>query len=67
MSYPPMNYTPVSGNYPLPYKNLSQQHLQGKPLLKKHKCDLCNYTSDRPRNVRRHVEKLHPGMKMENV
>ena len=28
--------------------------------LKKHKCIYCNYQSDRPRNVRRHVEKKHP-------
>ena len=28
MSYNPMNYTPVSGNYPLPYQDPSLQNQQ---------------------------------------
>jgi len=62
-----MNHTPVSGNYPLSYGSSTIQNLHGTPLLKKHKCKLCNYQSDRPRNIRRHVEKKHPGIYNKNV
>ena len=39
-------------------QNLSQDN--GKQQSEKHKCKLCNYASDRTRNVRRHVEKKQP-------
>ena len=39
MSYNPMNYTPVSGNYPLPYTVPSSfQNQQGTTPAKRHKC-----------------------------
>ena len=34
MSYTHMNYTPVSGNYPLSNQDPSLQSQQGTPLLK---------------------------------
>ena len=55
MSYAPMNYTGVSEN------------LHGTPLLKKHKCKFCNYTSDQSNNVTRHALKKHSGMNNTNV
>ena len=68
MSYTPMNYTPVSGNYPpLPYGVSTIQNLHGTPLLKKHKCKSCNYQSNRSHDVKRHVEKKHPEMNNTNV
>ena len=62
-----MNYTPVSGNYPLPYQDPSLQNLQGKPLLKKYKCQFCSFTSDQSNNVTRHALKKHPEMNNKNV
>ena len=62
-----MNYTPVSGNYPLPYQDPSLQNLQGKPLLKKHKCRYCNYTTDRSHDIKKHIGRKHPEMNNTNV
>ena len=67
MSYAPMNYTAISGNYPLPYPESTLQNQQGTLLLKKHKCKFCNYTSDQSNNVTRHALKKHPGMNNKNV
>ena len=63
-----MNYTPVSGNYPLPYTVPSSlQNQQGTTPAKRHKCQFCVFTSDKPYNVRRHIERKHGGMNIKNV
>ena len=68
MSYNPMNYTPVSGNYPLPYTVPSSlQNQQGTTPAKRHKCQFCVFTSDKPYNVRRHIGRKHPEMNNTNV
>ena len=67
MSYNPMNYTPVSGNYPLPYQDPSLQNQQETTPAKKHKCQFCAFTSDKPFNVRRHIGRKHSEMNNTNV
>ena len=68
MSYNHMNYTPVSGNYPLPYTVPSSlQNQQGTTPAKRHKCQFCVFTSDKPYNVKRHIERKHGGMNIKNV
>ena len=67
MSYNHMNYTPVSGNYPLPYTVPSSlQNQQGTTPAKRHECQFCVFTSDKPYNVRRHIERKHGGMNITN-
>jgi hypothetical protein len=51
-----------NGNYAIPNQDLSFQNHQGTTPAKRHKCQFCNYSSDRLGNVRRHVEIKHPGM-----
>ena len=67
MSYAHIDYTPVSENYALPYLDQSLQNQHGTSLMKKHKCRYCNYVSNRPRNIRRHVQKKHLGMNNKDV
>ena len=67
MSYNHMNYTPVSGNYPLPYTVPSLQNHQGTTLMKKHKCRFCNYASERAYDVKKHESRKHGGMNITNV
>ncbi len=51
-----------NGNYTIPNQDLSFQNHQGTTPAKRHKCQFCNYSSDRLGNVRRHVEIKHSGM-----
>ena len=67
MSYPPLNYTAVSGNYPLRYQDPALQNLHGKPLLKIHKCRFCDYTTVKAHYIKKHIVRKHPEIKMENV
>ena len=55
--YPQNNYYPQNVGHG--YNTPNQMYTRPN---KKHQCNFCVYASDRKPDVRRHVEKKHPGM-----
>ena len=46
---------------------MSYNNQQETTPAKKHKCQFCAFTSNKPFNVRRHIGRKHPEMKNTNV
>ena len=64
MVYTKENHIPVPGYYPRnnPAPAYLNNGLNGSKKM--YQCGFCNYQSYRSNNVRRHVEKIHPGMSL---
>ena len=62
MAYTQASYAAGAGYYPRHNPGQGIQNPGFKTSVKKHKCNFCDYQSDRTNNVKRHVEKVHPEM-----